>query len=183
MADQLPLFRCHPDPLGTGSIKASDNECVCCHQARGYIYTGSVYGEDDHEEDLCPWCIADGSAHERLAVEFVDAAGVGGYGKWAAVPRAVVDEVAYRTPGFAGWQQERWFTCCNDAAVFLGPMGHKEVVALGPEAVELIRRDLGWDDGPEWQNYLRALTKVGDPTAYLFRCSHCQKLGGYSDFT
>jgi uncharacterized protein len=114
---ELPAFRYHPDPLATGSIQASDGVCVCCKRARGFVYTGPVYAEDDLDDVLCPWCIADGSAHERFDAEFADADDVGG---GSDVPRNVVDEVAFRTPGFTGWQQERWKTHCGDAAAYLG---------------------------------------------------------------
>ncbi len=179
----LPKFRCHPDPIATGSVEASDTPCVCCGEARGYVYVGPVYAVVEYDREICPWCIADGSAHARLAVSFVDRDGVGGHGAWCTVPGDVADEVAYRTPGFAGWQQERWFTCCGDAACFLGSAGFEELMARGPGAVEAIRLELGWEDGPRWKDYLRSLAKDEPPTAYLFRCTRCGALGGYSDFT
>ena len=183
MAAELPRFRYHPDPVATGSVEPSDQACVLCGEARGYIYTGPVYGEEEHEDDLCPWCIADGGAHDLLGAAFTDSAGVGGRGSWAAVPQSVIDEIAFRTPGFSGWQQERWFTCCGDGAEFLGPMGAKQLAALGPAAIEAIREETGWERGPQWGNYFRALDREGEPTAYLFRCFTCRRYGGYSDFT
>jgi uncharacterized protein CbrC (UPF0167 family) len=68
----LPVFRYHPDPLKSGSIVPSDAECRCCGKRRGYIYTGPVYAEADLDEALCPWCIADGSAHRTFDAGFVD---------------------------------------------------------------------------------------------------------------
>ncbi|WP_274521918.1 CbrC family protein [Burkholderia pyrrocinia] len=38
----LPAFRYHPDPLATGSVIRSDARCVCCGDARGYVYAGSA---------------------------------------------------------------------------------------------------------------------------------------------
>jgi uncharacterized protein CbrC (UPF0167 family) len=177
----LPSFRYHPDPIATGSVEPSDALCKACGRARGLIYTGPVYGgEDDYEKGICPWCIADGTAHERLRVEFADLRGVGGYGEWETVPTAVVEEVAYRTPCFSGWQQECWFTHCGDAAEFLGPAGRTELEALGAEAIAAIQLECGCE-GEEWDSYLRALDRDHGPTAYVFRCRHCGKLGGYSD--
>jgi uncharacterized protein len=183
MSDLLPSFRYHPDPLATGSIKRSTVTCVCCSSARGYVYVGPVFAEEELDEQLCPWCIADGSAHERFGAEFVDIDAVGDRGTWEKVDRNIAEEVAYRTPGFTGWQSERWFTCCGDAALFLGLAGYSDVVAHGHSAIKSLRAELGWDDGPNWKAYLESLTTDGQPTAYLFRCSHCGNVGGYSDFT
>lgn len=177
----LPTFRYHPDPLKTGSIEASDRKCVCCGQARGYIYTGPVYAAEDLDDALCPWCIADGSAHEKFEADFVDADGIGGYGDWDDVPEEVIEEVATRTPGFSGLQQERWWTHCGDAAEFLGPVGQAEAIAAGKDFLEAIREDAAIEDDDDWSDYLESLNRDHGPTAYLFRCRHCGKLGGYSD--
>jgi uncharacterized protein CbrC (UPF0167 family) len=176
----LPRFKYHPDPVATGSVAASDAECPCCQKARGFAYTGPVYSTEEID-GLCPWCIADASAHERYKCEFVDAAGIGGYEAWDAVPEPVIEEVAYRTPGFSGWQQERWWTHCGDAAEFLGPVGREEALRAGNQFLTAIRTDAGLDEGPQWTEYLQALQRDRGPTAYLFRCRHCGQLGGYSD--
>lgn len=177
----LPTFKYHPDPLATGSIIQSGTVCRCCGEARGYIYTGPVYAIKEYHDYICPWCIADGSAHERLGVFFSDEVGVGGGGIWDEVSEEVVEEVAYRTPGFSGWQQEQWWTHCGDAAQFLGRAGKKELEVFGPEAITAIRDSTGLSDGLEWDRFFAALDKDGSPTAYIFRCSKCGKLGGYQD--
>lgn len=177
----LPRFTYHPDPLATSSVIAADTVCVCCQQARGYIYTGPVYAEGEYGDLICPWCIADGSAHARLDVMFTDDEGVGGGGAWDEVPEAVVEEVVRRTPGFGGWQQEQWWTHCGDAAQFLGHAGQAELQAAGPQAIAAIQDSTGLEDGPEWDHFFGALRKDGSPTAYLFRCTQCGELGGYQD--
>ena len=177
----FPIFKYHPDPLETGSVIQSEAECICCGQARGYIYTGPAYAVEDYEECLCPWCISDGSAHEKLEVSFTDESGIGGYGDWDDVPDEVVEEVAFRTPGFSGWQQEQWWTHCGDAAQFIGRVGQKELTAFGPQAIVAIQDSTGLSDGPEWDRFFSALDKDGSPMAYLFRCTKCGELGGYQD--
>src|SRR5258708_2690237 len=96
----LPIFKYHPDPMASGSIEPSDTTCACCEQPRGYIYTGSVYSTEQLDEQLCPWCIADGSAHTKFDAEFTDSEGIGGYDSDVPLPTPVVEEVAFRTPGF-----------------------------------------------------------------------------------
>jgi uncharacterized protein CbrC (UPF0167 family) len=177
----LPTFKYHPDPVATGSIVSSDSECVCCHQQRGYIYVGPVFAVDELAESICPWCIADGSAHASFDAMFTDDAGVGGYSRPRAVPVSVVEEIAFRTPGFSGWQQERWLACCGDAAAFVGRAGRADLESQWPSAIQSIQLDCGVVDGAEWERYFRALDKDGSPTAYVFHCLHCGKYLGYSD--
>jgi uncharacterized protein CbrC (UPF0167 family) len=177
----LPNFKYHPDPVATGSVVESDTECVCCGKARGFIYTGPVYATEEYDECICPWCIADGSAHEKLEASFTDESGIGGGGMWDEVPDEVIEEVAYHTPGFSGWQQEQWWTHCGDAAQFIGRAGRKELNALGPQAISAIQESAALSDGPEWDQFFAALNKDGSPTAYMFRCRQCGQLGGYQD--
>lgn len=180
MTAEFPHFRYHPDPLATGSVRRSDAACACCGRNRGFIYAGPVYAEAELDSALCPWCIADGSAHRDFGAEFTDRSGVGDGGRWEHVPETVVGEIATRTPGFCGWQQERWFTCCGDGAVFLGRVGHAELVAAGADAVRAIQDDCALD-GDQWAKFFESLDRDGSPTAYLFRCSKCNRLGGYTD--
>jgi uncharacterized protein CbrC (UPF0167 family) len=176
----LPEYRYHPDPISTGSIVESSATCRSCGEPRGYIYTGPVYAEEELVDCICPWCIADGSAHEKLDAEFTDSAGVGGYGRWDPVPKQVAEEIAFKTPGFESWQGEQWFTCCGDAAAFLGRAGYSELRRLWPDAAECIRKEMARFD-VDVDTYLHALDKDGSPTAYVFRCLKCRRYGAYSD--
>ena len=180
MTEDLPSFRCHPDPLSTGSVVPSDAVCLCCNKARGFVYVGPVNADEDLDDQLCPWCIASGDAHNKFDATFMDEGGVGGYGDWEAVSQHVVDEVCQRTPAFMAWQQESWFTCCEDAAAFLGHVGRSEQTAFGTEAVEALRRH-SEDNGLAWDDVLPVLSKEGSPTGYLFKCTHCGAHGGYWD--
>jgi uncharacterized protein CbrC (UPF0167 family) len=146
----LPVFRYHPDPVTTEMVTATARVCRCCGEARGVVYAGRVHAAEDLEEQLCPWCIADGSAARAFGAEFTDV----GTGVPPGVPPEVLDELATRTVGFAGWQQEHWMYHCNDAAAFLG-------LAV---------------DAPSG---LSAVASVS--TTYLFRCLHCPTELSYSD--
>ena len=57
------------------------------------------------DDAICPWCIADGAAHSKFDASFTDDAGVGGYEETDSAPESIKEEVAYRTPGFIGWQE------------------------------------------------------------------------------
>src|SRR5687768_7235725 len=97
----LPSFRYHPDPLTSGSVVLSAEACRCCKEPRGHIYAGPTYAEDDLENALCPWCIADGSAHRKFDVLFIDTEAFA-----AGTPEAAVTEISERTPGYTAWQIE-----------------------------------------------------------------------------
>ncbi len=177
----IPKFKYNLDPIAAGSIEPADTECACCHQRRGFIYVGPVYSTETLDNCICPWCIADGSAHEEFEATFTDEAGVGGYGRdKVVVPLAVVQEVACRTPGFTAWQQEQWLACCGDAAAFLGRAGRKELERKWPDAIDSIRAESGQSD-EDWPDYFDVLDRDGSPTAYVFQCLHCGRHLGYSD--
>jgi uncharacterized protein CbrC (UPF0167 family) len=173
---RLPTFRYHPDPLATGVIKPSEEECVSCGQSRGYLYTGPVFAVEEIIDELCPWCIADGSAAARFDAHFTDT-----FGAPDDVPRSVVQELLTRTPGFNGWQQEHWLYHCSDAAVYLGMVGYEELRGV-PEAVEMLLEENRQFWSPEQcEYYVQHLDADGEATGYLFRCLQCGTHLAYSD--
>ncbi|MGW2378328.1 CbrC family protein [Kitasatospora sp. NPDC001683] len=176
MTEPLPEFPYHPDPVATGAVVASHAECSCCGRARGYIYTGPVYAAENLRGRLCPWCIADGGAAERFEAQFTDVVD--------DVPLDLLFAITQRTPGFSGWQQERWLIHCGDGAAFLGSAGAAELMAC-PEAWASLRQELScgpWSSS-QAEQYLMALSKNGQPTAYLFQCRVCGTHLAYADAT
>ena len=171
MSEAPPAFKYHPDPLATGSMKESDETCVACGRARGYIYVGPVYAVEELVDELCPWCIADGSAARKYNADFTDV----GWGVPQGVSAAVLDEVAHRTPGFCGWQQEHWLYHCDDAAAFLGRVGYRDLEQI-PGALAMLL-----DDDDQTEAFVRSLHADGEVTAYLFRCLACSTHVVYAD--
>jgi hypothetical protein len=167
----LPIFKYHPDPIRSGSVAVSGKKCKCCKKARGYIYTGPAYCEEDLEEALCPWCIADGSAHSKFGATFVDEAVFPD-----DIAPEVVEYISQRTPGYSAWQSERWFSCDGDAMAFLEPVGVAEMRERYPEIenniLSCIISDLGLPRS-DANSMLEALQRDAGPTAYVFRCHHC----------
>jgi uncharacterized protein CbrC (UPF0167 family) len=164
----LPTFKYHPDPIGTGSVVArKDAPCACCGQARGYVYTGPVYGPRELRGALCPWCIADGSAAARFDAVFVDPDQFE-----TNLAREVVTEISTRTPGYSGWQQETWLTCCSDGCEFRGDASLQELKALGPAEVEGALAAWGWE-AEHWPEFLRNYSPGGDASVFGFKCRHC----------
>ena len=94
--------------------------------------------------------------------------------------RILRDEICHQTPSFNSFQQERWFTHCDDAAVFFGPAGTKELQELDPAVAAAIREESGLVRD-ELDHYMTQLDKDHGPKAYVFRCRVCGAWGGYSD--
>ena len=74
----------------------------------------------------------------------------------------IADAIAYRTPSFSGWQQERWFTHCSDGAEFLGAVGKQELLRAGADAVQVIRNESGYASD-EWERYFDTLNAEHGP--------------------
>ncbi|UQI49667.1 CbrC family protein (plasmid) [Streptomyces sp. HU2014] len=175
MSVSLPFFRYHPDPLTTGSIRASAEACACCNRSTGWIYTATFYTAQEVNENFCPWCISDGSAAERFAGEFTDAYGLDD------VSEETLHELTRRTPGFHAWQDPRWLAHCQDAAAFLGEVGYTELMAH-PEALDQLCLDLrmdGWHDVSQLEHFLTHLGQGA--SAMLFRCVVCDTHIAYVD--
>jgi len=175
----LPDFKYHRYPIQSGSGEESSASCECCGQARGYIYAGPVYSEEDLDDSICPWCISDGKAHAKFDASFVDEATLPD-----GLSEDIVHEVAWRTPGYSAWQAEQWFSCCNDAMTFLEPVGIQEIRERYRElefnVLGNIIYELHVSGGPA-HRLLETLDKQHGPTAYVFQCSHCNAYRTFVD--
>jgi uncharacterized protein CbrC (UPF0167 family) len=167
---ELPKFRYHPDPVATGAVEESDETCIRCVEARGYVYAGPVAIDDeegDEPEPLCPWCIADGSAAEEYNCEFTDSAPL------ADLKPSILEEVAKRTPGYVSWQENEWQVCCDDACAYHGDATKAEVEALAGEDLEELLEDLEWEPD-EWTAFVAAYEPGGALSVHKFVCLHCK---------
>lgn len=175
----LPTFRYHPDAIASGSFIADARNCKCCHQARGYIYVGPVYAEADLNDVLCPWCIASGAAHSRFDVTFVDSEAFAD-----AADLTHINEIVERTPGFNAWQAEQWPSCCGEPAAFITPAGTEDIRSRfryqeGPLMTYIVH-ELGISGGAATR-MLNSLSRDHSPTAYIFKCLHCDNYPAYVD--
>ena len=148
--------------------------------ATGFIYAGPAYTEEELEDALCPWCIANGSAHEKFEATFVDSEAFAD-----DAPAAAVDEIMQRTPGFNAWQSEKWPSCCGEPAAFVTPAGSADIQARYPRLegplMMFIVHELGISGGAARQT-LDGLRRDQSPTAFIFKCLHCDNFPAYIDF-
>jgi uncharacterized protein CbrC (UPF0167 family) len=170
---KLPDFRYHPDPIGSGSVVESAAQCRSCGQARGHIYQGPVYSEEELDDSLCPWCLADGSAHRKFDATFFDTEAFAD-----GTPEAAIEEISERTPGYDSWQSGHWPCCCDDATAFLFPAGIAEIRAQCHELEGDILSHIIYNmqiSGGAATRLLNALKKDAGPTVYVFRCLKCRQ--------
>ena len=169
----LPSFRYHPDPIRSGSIVESGEKCRCCRECRGHIYAGPVYSEEDLDGVICPWCIADGSAQKIFDASFVDIEAFSD-----DTPESTMDEISRRTPGYNAWQSEQWPNCCGDATAFLTPAGIAEIREHYRELEGSLLSHIIYEmriSGGAATRMLGSLNRDAGPTAYVFRCLHCER--------
>jgi len=173
---ELPEFKYHPNPIATGAIKTSDEACECCGRERGYIYTSTLYAEEEIEF-ICPWCIADGSAANKFDGLFSDDYPL----QNAKLSEEIISEVCERNPGYNSWQQEEWQSHCGDACEFHGDTEKEELLALSGEVLELfLSKEMIKPD--VWVNLLENYEKGGSPAVYKFKCRKCSETIYTMDF-
>jgi uncharacterized protein CbrC (UPF0167 family) len=174
--EQLPQFRYHPDPVATGNFqRRHDFVCGVCGKLREYAYvgpyierTGDYHCENDDE--ICPWCIADGSAAREWKASFVHPTYLSEAAR-TQMSNEALEELEFRTPSFLCHQQEYWLDHHGEAGEFLGAIGHDEYLRL-PHPAQIAIREWAGTDG------VQKLRNDGDgPTAYLFKCLHCDWYG------
>ena len=172
-----PTFFYSPNAYALGIIEQKAITCECCGQMRAFRYSGNLYAETKVVQ-LCPWCIADGSAAARYNGSFVSDFVEPGPATEThpAMSEASMAQVSSQTPGYASWQGDVWLGHCGEACIFLGYAGSKELAPVWKE----VREDAiasGWGE----ENIRDHMHKDGDMTGYLFRCQKCGRHRLYVD--
>lgn len=171
---EFPEFKYHPNPISTGVIEESKGICPVCRKKRGYSYNGPFYSIESVSE-ICPWCIADGSAAKKYNGEFQDAA------LCEEIESAqYLDELIHRTPGYGGWQQELWLSHCGDFCAFIEYVGWKEIQDISAnlkDDIEGIKSDMGLTQ----EEFEKSLVNGGSHQGYLFQCVKCGRYRLTSD--
>ncbi|MBK1884728.1 CbrC family protein [Luteolibacter pohnpeiensis] len=114
----LPKFPYHRDPRASGPLRESAEPCECCGLSRGILYSGVIYTAFDIK-NLCPWCIADGSAASRFSASFFDANFCGDSGDSVSLPPEFHHDVFDRTIGFSTFNPIGWWVHCGEPAEYV----------------------------------------------------------------
>lgn len=169
MTTPLPVFTYYPGKVH--HFVPSSEACVCCGQARGYLYDGTLYTAQTLEGEICPWCIADGSAAARYDGSFHDVYVM----EEAGVKPEVLDEIACRTPGYPTWQDSHWLHHCGDACEFHGDASAEDI----SEATAATREHWAEYNGmtvDDWSWAAVGYAPGGDTGFYKFVCRGCKQV-------
>jgi len=159
-----PIFKYNPNAYKLGIIKKETATCPVCNQQREYVYDGPFYSEEE-AENICPWCISDGSAAKKYDGTFQDEGSIEDVNNENAI-----DEVIHCTPGYTAWQQEAWSAHCDDLCAFIGYVGSKDIKPF----IEELEDDIA-NSGYDEDQILNDMRKDGSLVGYLFQCLHCGK--------
>lgn len=178
----LPLFKYHKDPVKTGVVIKKNFKCVCCYQEREYAYTGPVYSTHNGLEDnICPWCIADGSAAKKFEAEFttipadINAVYADGFD---------LKEFTERTPGYISWQEQEWLIHCGDICEFHGDFSKEDLRKNAVEWKQYVSTTLGLGEQELEEILAHYDPKKGvDPAFYKFVCRNCGVVLFHCDFS
>jgi uncharacterized protein CbrC (UPF0167 family) len=159
----LPEFKYNPNAYSLKIIKKKKGKCECCEKDNGYLYEGPFFCEDD-VEDICPWCIKDGSAAKKFEGEFQDSESIEEVKNPAAI-----EEVIHKTPGYPGMQQEVWLAHCNDLCAFIGYAKPSNIKPILDELLD----DIDNSDYAMAEEELYECLQNEEISGYLFKCLHC----------
>lgn len=167
--ESLSTFRYYRDPLGDATIEESAARCAACDRARGFIVTSPLYGATVPDEaQVCPWCVADGTAAGRFDARLNEVA--------PGASLEATTTVERRTPGFPTWQDLDWPTHCRDVGVYLGQPSGDEL-RQNREAHDALLAEVARYEWGRDEDYMRDFIDGlgGSQVLYLFECPNCGK--------
>lgn len=164
----FPFFKYNPNTLALGIVKAEKASCAVCLQIREYSYEGPFFSKTE-VSTICPWCIKDGSAAKKYTGEFQDPDSCDPVSN-----PDYLDELIHRTPGYSGWQQERWLSHCDDFCALIAFVGWTEIKHLKAELKDDLD-DIKTEYGLTQEELEKYLLNNSGMQGYLFQCLHCGK--------
>lgn len=166
--EEIPSFKYNPDPIKARVIEKRKAVCPVCNKETQYVYVGPFFSKEE-VENICPWCIKDGSAAKKYDGEFQD-----GCSCEEVESVEYLDELIHRTPGYFGWQQEKWLSHCEDFCAFIDYVGWKEIKHIADELeddIALIKDQMGMTQ----EEFEESFVNGGSHQGYLFKCVVCGK--------
>jgi len=181
----LPKFKYHPDPIGTGTFIVGETvSCDCCNKEVDVYYERPFYSVEEIIA-ICPFCIANGEAAKKFDGEFQDSYSIEGILPDPDIPTTfnnedAIVEVTTKTPGYRGIQQEVWLNHCDDLCAFIGYVVWDDIKSKLND-LACLESDIE-KFGMNISDLETHLIKDGHMQGYLFQCLHCKKFRLHMDF-
>jgi hypothetical protein len=171
---EIPSFKYHLDPLASNVFEHKNAKCPVCMKIVSIVYTGPFHSNED-VEDICPWCISDGSAAIKYNGDFQDTQTIEN-----KISKEAMEELIKRTPGYCGWQQEQWLVHCDEPCQFIGYVGWKEIEHQNIDVSDDIIK-MSDEYGLKEEEFKSRLVNNSSLQGYLFKCVKCGKYRLTSD--
>lgn len=169
MTKNFPVFKYHYNPVKSSIFQRFKGVCSCCGNKTGWKYIGPFYCIDEIE-NLCPWCIKDGSAAEKFDLTYVDE-----HGPEKLEDSSKLLELTTKTPGYFSAHGDPWPAHCNDYCSLLGMTNWAELEPLLSE-LEIDIKISQEKNGLSYMELVSELNRKHSPLlAHLFKCNHCGK--------
>jgi uncharacterized protein CbrC (UPF0167 family) len=164
----IPDFKYNPNALNLGIIKSQKTMCPVCIKEREAVYEGPFYSSEE-VEGICPWCIQDGSAAKKYDGYFQDSESCDSVAR-----REYLIELITRTPGYSGWQQERWLSHCGDFCALKSYVAWADIKDLKGELTNDFNQ-IKTNYGLTQEELENSLIDNRSMQGYLFQCLSCGK--------
>jgi uncharacterized protein CbrC (UPF0167 family) len=159
----------------TGCLEKSDKTCEICNNKQGYIST-SIMSSIDDVYDVCPWCIADGSATKKHDGEFVIY-----IENSDSLSNEILQELSYKTVSYPAYQELIWLTHCNDGCEFLGHASEQDFKYISEEETQrLLSEKTFTKENIKNLKISNDISKL--PYLLKFKCLHCNELKFLIDY-
>ena len=167
--EELPTFKYHESVKMTGILVEEDIVCECCQKGSHYKMDIVLYSEEE-VEDLCPWCVADGSAAKKYNGTFID---LEGSDMIPSLEKRL--ELTRKNPGYPSWQENVWLAHCDDYCKYVDAVDYSVIEHLEvdlKEDFERLSKEFYYDTVEEFKE---ALKNNHSMQIYLFECLTCKK--------
>ncbi len=172
-----PVFKYFVNPLRTKSVIKSNVLCECCGKSKEYSYVAGMESEDIEIDvkNLCLDCIASGDAAKKFNGVFTPYSSIAN----RTADKNITEEIMYRTPSFATWQEKEWLSHCKTPCTYIGQVYIGDLLKIG--IYKQVRTELSktfyYQNMPmtvaEIDDMLINMVEDSSLEGHLFKCTQC----------
>jgi uncharacterized protein CbrC (UPF0167 family) len=173
MQEPLPVFWYQPNAAEDGAFIRRRGICDLCGKEREYFCASRFYvygGPELRRIEVCPWCLADGTAEENAERDYPLLCDFDG-----DVDEREKSVILLRTPGFLAAQETVWLTHCGAPCAYLGTVDKEYLTSNGID----VREDLEREARRRRHTADDVLFMLEHNNIYMGHLFRCLKCGAY----